>query len=577
MTPSSLRSPPSEARLAAAATTPAIEAVQHVLDRVRQLVPSDAVAFLRVGPGRRVEAAIGRFGSADLRDAIEGPARNGAADRHGLADIALERDRPLMLPRVEAWEAASRIRAALDDALGEARAEEVWEQLSRASLLACPVRTGAGRPQGLLLAVSLEHSSPLGTQELASLTVLADLCGEALDRAELLEAEARRAREERRLNRAAEELTATLEPEEVEQRAVEQAAALTGASAAMLTRSEPRAGPRVVAHTGLPEPPAHGEPPVDEDELREVAARRAPAVAPSDGGPLGTWMHTPITLGPRLFGVLSVAHGDTHGFDRRDLDVLARLGRSAAAAIANATDFRRQQRITRALTLGFVPESLPEVPGYESGLVWQPAGDERTGGDLYGVWSLPGGGTAVVIGDVTGKGVEASALSAMTRFFVEARSWGASGPSQVLEQTNAMLMGRLPGDTFVTAFLGLLRNGTFRYASAGHHPALLVRAGEVRELAEHGLPLGVELAAAYPAGEVELMGGDLLFAYTDGLVEARDGEEVYGVERLARSVVARGETLEAPALVEAVFEDVRAFAGGLSDDAVGLALRRRTA
>jgi GAF domain-containing protein len=575
MTPSSLRSPASQLRPSPAPAAHVTEVLEHVLDRVRSLIPCDAVAFLSVDPRRRVDAAVGRFASGELRDAIEAPGADGAAEWPGLAQIALERDRPLVLPRVEAWEAAPRIRTSLDHSLGEVRAQEVWDSFAGTSVLASPVRTDAGRTLGVLVAASLSHSDPLGTEELSALAVLADLCGQTLERAELLETEARRAREELRLGRAAQELTSTLEPEEVERRTVAQAAVLTGASAAMLTRTEPRAaGPRVVAHTGLAEEPAHGEPPVDEEELNEVASRRAPAIARAEGG---TWMHTPVSLGPRVFGILSVAHEDPGGFDHHDLDVLARLGRSAAAAMANAMDFRRQQQITRALTLGFVPESLPEVSGYESGLVWQPAGDERTGGDLYGVWTLPGGGTAVLIGDVTGKGVEASALSAMTRFFVEARSWSAPRPSDVLEQTNAMLMGRLPGDTFVTAFLGVLRNGTLSYASAGHHPALLVREGRVSELTEHGLPLGVETGASFRESQVEIERGDLVFAYTDGLVEARGGEQIYGSERLARSVAARSERLDAPALVEAVFDDARSFAGGLSDDAVGLALRRRPA
>ena len=569
MTASSLRSPASARQASPPPPAHVAGAVEHVLDRVRSLIPADAVAFLPAGPGGELGSALGRFDSAELRDAVGTP---------GLARVALDRDRPLVLTRVEEWEAAPRIRASLEDALGETRGGEAWEALAGASVLACPVHTELGRLLGVLVAASLEESTVLGTEELSSLAVLADLCGQALERAELLEAETRRARDELLLNRAGEELTASLEPEEVEQRAVEQAAVLTGAGAAMLTRVEPRgAGPRVVAHAGFAEPPLHGELPVSAEELRETVARRAPIVAPCEEGPFGTWLHTPVSLGPRVFGVLSVAHEDRGGFDRHDVEVLARLGRSSAAALANAMDFRRQQRITRALTLGFVPESLPDVPGFESGLVWQPAGDERSGGDLYGVWALPGGGAAVLIGDVTGKGLETSALSAMTRFFVEARSWGATRPSDVLEQTNAMLTGRLPGDTFVTAFLGILHDGVFTYASAGHHPALHVRAGRVQELTEHGLPLGVEPEAPLRDQQVDMDRGDLVFAYTDGLVEARDGDELYGSARLAQSVVDRSSGRDAPALVEAVFEDARRFAGGLTDDAVGLALRRRAA
>ena len=69
------------------------------------------------------------------------------------------------------------------------------------------------------------------------------------------------------------------------------------------------------------------------------------------------------------------------------------------------------------------------------------------------------------------------ALSAMVRFFVEARSWDTLSPAKVLEQANAMLLGRLPRDTFVTAFLGILSNESLRYCNAGHLPPLHVRSG----------------------------------------------------------------------------------------------------
>ena len=74
---------------------------------------------------------------------------------------------------------------------------------------------------------------------------------------------------------------------------------------------------------------------------------------------IGCFMHAPLELGPRLYGVLSVAHEDPDRFWQDDLELLVQLARSSAAAIANAIDFERERRIARALTLGFVPESLP--------------------------------------------------------------------------------------------------------------------------------------------------------------------------------------------------------------------------
>ena len=153
-----------------------------------------------------------------------------------------------------------------------------------------------------------------------------------------------------------------------------------------------------------------------------------------------------------------------------------KLARSSAAAIANAIDYQRERRIARALTLGFVPESLPKLPGYETGLLYAPAANEATGGDVYGAWPVGGGDSvAVLVGDVAGKGVETAALSAMVRFFVEARSWDSLCPATMLEQANSMLLGRLPRDAFVTAFLGILTSDSLRYTNAGHLPPLHVR------------------------------------------------------------------------------------------------------
>jgi serine phosphatase RsbU (regulator of sigma subunit) len=262
-------------------------------------------------------------------------------------------------------------------------------------------------------------------------------------------------------------------------------------------------------------------------------------------------------------------------FGEDDLDLLVKLARLSAAAIANAIDYQRERRIARALTLGFVPESLPAMPGYETGLLYAPAANEPTGGDVYGAWPVGSGdAVAVLVGDVAGKGVETAALSAMVRFFIEARSWDTLSPAQVLEQANSMLLGRLPQDTFVTAFLGVLSRDSLSYCNAGHLPPLHVRAGAVSTLDGHGLPLGVVERPAYEPAEVLLDAGDLVLAYTDGLVEARRAGEMYGAARLAELVAAVADEHSPHELVRAVHEDVAGWADGISDDAVALALRR---
>jgi serine phosphatase RsbU (regulator of sigma subunit) len=181
---------------------------------------------------------------------------------------------------------------------------------------------------------------------------------------------------------------------------------------------------------------------------------------------------------------------------------------------------------------------------------------------------------AVLVGDVAGKGVETAALSAMVRFFVEARSWDTLSPAKVLEQANAMLLGRLPRDTFVTAFLGILSNQSLRYCNAGHLPPLHIRSGSVCPLEGHGLPLGVLERHGYSESELLLERGDLVFAHTDGLIEARRAGELYGTERLAALVASLARSHAPQELVRGVHEDVMGWADGISDDAVALALRR---
>ncbi len=119
-----------------------------------------------------------------------------------------------------------------------------------------------------------------------------------------------------------------------------------------------------------------------------------------------------------------------------------------------------------------------------------------------------------------------------------------------------MLLGRLPRDTFVTAFLGVLSHDSLRYCNAGHLPPLHVRGHSATPLDSHGLPLGIEERPGYSASELQLERDDLVFAHTDGLIEARRAGEMYGAERLAQLVAASARTQPPTDLVRSVHEDV---------------------
>jgi serine phosphatase RsbU (regulator of sigma subunit) len=533
--------------------------VQHV----RAVLPVSAVAFFT--DETPDESAVTWFAGEDLRAAL------------APCLPRLMRARPLLLPRVEAWQAAPELLDAMVAELGEEPAHRAWEALRGASLIACPVRGEFGSRIGALIVASVDRRQPLGKDQLPTVEALADLAAISLERTSLLEAEGRRARDELRLKRASEEISGTLDPAEVYVRVAEHAAAICGGTCSLLTRLNSRAGEtRTAATVHCPDEVAARLASLDSNAFGHVVRTRAPVLRSGpDAAPLGSVMHTPIELGPRLYGVLTVGHEEQDRFGEDELELLVKLARSSAAAIANAIDYQRERRIARALTLGFVPESLPRLRGYETGLLYAPAANESTGGDVYGAWPVGGGeSVAVLVGDVAGKGVETAALSAMVRFFIEARSWDSLCPATVLEQANSMLLGRLPRDAFVTAFLGILTRDSLRYTNAGHLPPLHVRGEAIEQLEGHGLPLGVLDSQTYESSKLELAPGDLVFAHTDGLIEARRAGEMFGADRLARFVASAAGSHSPKELVRAVHEEVTGWADGISDDAVALALRR---
>jgi len=539
--------------------------IELVLTHVRRLVRADAAILLGLDRDRSAFEPIASWFSSPELEAVltPGTRRPYSRDKPWLSEAAIERGRPLLLPRLEDWEAAGHPR----DGLVAAGGEQAWQLVRDGSVIACPVRTALGRTLGSLIVLSLDPRRRLGKQDLDVVTVIADLAALARERSELLGIQAERAQEEMLLKRAAESTSGTLEPDEVRRAVIAHAVRIARATQGRLSRIAP-GSQRLVT---IAEDGSGGD--VDTSAVGEVVRTRA-AIARGGASPT---VHVPVELGPRLFGVLSLVREDGPEFDRDDLELVTKVARIAAAGLANAHDFQHERHLARTLTHGFVPAALPTVPGWDVGVLYEPADDQPTGGDLYGAWPLPSGDVALLIGDVAGKGIETAALSAMARFFIEARSWDCDAPAAVLEEANAMLHDRLPGDRFVTAFFGFLGRRQLRYVNAGHLAPIVLRAdGTQSEAAADGLPLGIDEHPAYREHELELGADDVLVAFTDGIIEARREGKLLGadgLQRILRDVSTM--TREPQALTELLHDKVRAWARGLSDDAAIVALRRR--
>lgn len=562
--------------------------LEEILAQVRVLLDVDACAFQTVDWERgHISPAASWFETAEIRTALRPVLdRPYDVDRGGVTEAAIERGESLLIDDLERWEGAERLRDRLRSQLDPEAAETAWRWYRSSTIISCPVRTTLGRMLGVLALSSSPPRRPLGREQLRVTEVFASLAALALERTELLEREARRAEAEELLNSAAQEVTSSLELDAVYQRIVEQAARVTAAPIALLLRLDSVTQTlRSVAHVGASERLARHRFAVGEGMIGAVAAAGGAYVSRSEDRHLflpwvreegvGSFAHVALTLGPRRFGVLTVAHPHEGAIDERRLALLESFARTAAAAVTNALEFQHERSIAGALTRAYVPDTPPELEGYSLGLVYEPAGNEVSGGDVFGAWRLPEGGLAVLVGDVSGKGLEVAAVSSMVRFFIEARTWDADDPGAVLAQANAILRRRLAGRVaLVTAFLAIVAGDRLRYANAGHVPPLVSgAAGRLEELRATGLPLGIADDAAFDVEEVRFERGELLFACTDGLVEARVDGELFGHERIARLVAEHGPSSTPQELVELAYARAAEHAERFTDDVAIIALR----
>ncbi|HEX3453418.1 MAG TPA: PP2C family protein-serine/threonine phosphatase, partial [Gaiellaceae bacterium] len=224
-----------------------------------------------------------------------------------------------------------------------------------------------------------------------------------------------------------------------------------------------------------------------------------------------------------------------------------------------------------------LPRSRPVIEGLEVGEVYEPSARVDVGGDLYDFLELDDGRLAVVLGDVTGHGIDATADMAMAKFVFRSLAREHPEPGGFLAAANDVICSEIGPGKFITMSYVVVDGvrGTVTGASAGHPaPRIVLPDGSTTRLEAHGLVLGIDGGQEYVESGAALPSGASLVLYTDGVIEARRKGELYGDERLDALLVQRRE-LPARALAVAVAEDAREFAGGdLSDDLAVVVIRK---
>jgi sigma-B regulation protein RsbU (phosphoserine phosphatase) len=286
-------------------------------------------------------------------------------------------------------------------------------------------------------------------------------------------------------------------------------------------------------------------------------------------------------------------------FTEEDMELLVCLASVAALyirhlALAEESAERRrlaeELALARRIQLALLPQSLPELPGWElhggntpsrgvSGDYFAVAPRHVRAGGAGGHHQGGGRECVLMVADVSGKGMAASLLTASLEAFSAGPIEDGLAPEEICAKLSRLLYHRTPPEKYATAFIAALSldTGALRYANAGHNPPLVVRAsGEIEELAATGVPIALLPCAEYGAADARLAPGDSIVLYTDGIVEAVNPEgEEYGLERLAAlcSRHCRATCAELAAAVEA---DLEGFARGVpfGDDRTLVMARR---
>lgn len=275
----------------------------------------------------------------------------------------------------------------------------------------------------------------------------------------------------------------------------------------------------------------------------------------------------PLKIRGELIGIFNIQHTEMNAFSPERIRLLEALAGHVATAIANARMFQRErlekERMAKeleeaqAIQSGLFPLNAPEAPGFEITGVCRPC--REVGGDWYDYIPLNDGRVAVVLADVSGKGMGAALLMSSTRSVLRLHAARGLSPKQILSEVNKFLVQDFPVSKFVTLVYAEIdpAKRKLTFASAGHLPPLFVHSSGAQFLtADAGLPLGI-MDCEFSQHEIEMPAGCRVFLYSDGVTEALNSSlEEYGSNRVLAHVGNQTAT------VQSLLNDVDKFTAG---------------
>jgi len=357
---------------------------------------------------------------------------------------------------------------------------------------------------------------------------------------------------------------------------------------AVLSRAAP-GGPRLEHAVGL-EMPDGGL--VFDQELLVTVSADVPTVFASSGDPQAAWPSHRLGLAEAIVGpfplhwqgdgalLLGRTNGE-RGFDEQAVDFVHRLTLALALSLANAARFEAEHHIAETLQ-----EALLRMPASIRGLEFShlyrsATTTTRVGGDFFDAFEMTGGRAGVLMGDVSGKGLEAAVVTSIIKDTIKAYAHDTRSPAAAVKRANAALGEAVGPPTFASLFYAVVdgARGVLTYCNAGHPPPVVRAAdGSLRLLEGTSPVIGAFPGSAFAQRTVRLAGDETVLLYTDGVTEARDPAGTFFDEPRLHAAVQAAGAAGVAGLPAAIFAAVMAFSEGrLTDDIALLAFRHAAA
>lgn len=290
-----------------------------------------------------------------------------------------------------------------------------------------------------------------------------------------------------------------------------------------------------------------------------------------------------IAKGPTRRALL-LRDGSQEPIDDLEYDYLVHLAHDFELIYEGESQKREERHIAQTLQIG-MRNSLGDVPGIATDSVYLSATNSAlVGGDFYTLVRLPDDCAVMILGDVSGKGIEAASMSVLVKTALTAYAWEGAGPARMARSLNSMLMGFSRVETFVTAFIAKidLKAGRATYCSAGHPPTMVIRpsstplgggearGGEVELLGCQSGVIGAFESMVYETGVFTFAPGDMLFMYTDGTIEARDRSGAFFGEQRLRDLLLSVSGEGVSGICSKVLGELDRFTESALDDDIAL-------